>query len=212
MTTALYAGLSGILLLALSSRVVNARRTHSIGIGDGGNDELRSDVIADLAVNPTTGEVLVATDRGVSIMEPAAGPGVGGGGATLFTDFTDDEGLSNNDVFAVVWVNANDWAAGTNDGLDWIVGNTVHHFAVADGLGGRVNDLAAHAFVHNAVAREVVWAGTEGGLTRVEIGAPLVNLTTADGLPDDRVRAVAVDGDGNKWVATPLGAMVYAGR
>ena len=41
---------------------------------------------------------------------------------------------------------------------------------------------------------------------------PLVNLTTADGLPDDRVRAVAVDGDGNKWVATPLGAMVYAGR
>ncbi|HCS29258.1 MAG TPA: glutathione S-transferase [Spongiibacteraceae bacterium] len=40
MTTALYAGLSGILLLALSSRVVNARRTHSIGIGDGGNDEL----------------------------------------------------------------------------------------------------------------------------------------------------------------------------
>lgn len=40
MITALYAGLSGILLLALSSRVVNARRTHKIGFGDGGNEEL----------------------------------------------------------------------------------------------------------------------------------------------------------------------------
>lgn len=40
MTTAIYAGLCGILLLALSSRVVNARRTHKIGIGDGGNAEL----------------------------------------------------------------------------------------------------------------------------------------------------------------------------
>lgn len=40
MIVTLYAGLSGILLLALSSRVVNARRTHKIGIGDGGNEEL----------------------------------------------------------------------------------------------------------------------------------------------------------------------------
>lgn len=40
MITSLYAGLCGILLLALSSRVVNARRTHQIGLGDGGNPEL----------------------------------------------------------------------------------------------------------------------------------------------------------------------------
>ncbi len=40
MITTLYAGLSGILLLALSSRVVNARRTHKIDIGDGGNEDL----------------------------------------------------------------------------------------------------------------------------------------------------------------------------
>lgn len=41
MITSLYAALSGILLLALSSRVVNGRRTHKIGLGDGGNDELQ---------------------------------------------------------------------------------------------------------------------------------------------------------------------------
>lgn len=40
MITSLYAGLCGILLLALSSRVVNARRTHQIGLGDGGQPEL----------------------------------------------------------------------------------------------------------------------------------------------------------------------------
>lgn len=178
--------------------------------GDGGGDELRSDVINDLAVNPSTGEVLVATDRGVSMMEPATGPGVGGN--TRFTDFTNDEGLSSNDVFAVVWVNATDWAAGTNDGLDWIQGNTIHHFDTNDGLGGQVNDLAAHNFVHNSETREVVWAGTQGGLTRVELGRPLVNITTADGLLDNRIRAVAIDANGDKWLGTPLGATVYAGR
>ncbi|WP_372748485.1 MAPEG family protein [Litorivivens sp.] len=41
MITPLYAGLCGILLLALSSRVVNARRTHKVGFGDGGNAELQ---------------------------------------------------------------------------------------------------------------------------------------------------------------------------
>ena len=40
MITALYAGLSGVLLLALSSRVVNERRTHEVGIGDGGQPDL----------------------------------------------------------------------------------------------------------------------------------------------------------------------------
>ncbi|MFT5605101.1 MAG: putative membrane protein YecN with MAPEG domain [Paracoccaceae bacterium] len=40
MITTLYAGLSGVLLLALSSRVVNARRTHKIAFGDDGNEEL----------------------------------------------------------------------------------------------------------------------------------------------------------------------------
>lgn len=41
MITPLYVGLSGILLLALSSRVVNARRTHKVGFGDGGHPELQ---------------------------------------------------------------------------------------------------------------------------------------------------------------------------
>mgnify|MGYP003881716325 CR=1 FL=1 len=196
--------------LVLSDWTTNTHRRFCEG--DGNGDELRSDVITDLALNPVTGEVLVATDRGVSIMEPADGPGVGGGGDTDFTDFTDDDGLSSNEVFAVVWVNATDWAAGTNDGVDWVVGNVVHHFTPDDGLGGRVNDLAAHTFVHNAVGHEVVWAGTEGGLTRIELGQPLLNLTTNDGLVDNRVRAVTVDGNGDKWLATPLGASVYAGR
>lgn len=41
MITPLYAGLCGILLLALSSRVVNARRTHKVSLGDGGVPELQ---------------------------------------------------------------------------------------------------------------------------------------------------------------------------
>ena len=41
MITPLYAGLCGILLLALSSRVVNGRRVHKVGLGDGGNEELQ---------------------------------------------------------------------------------------------------------------------------------------------------------------------------
>ncbi len=41
MITPLYAGLCGILLLALSSRVVNGRRVHKVGLGDGGSEELQ---------------------------------------------------------------------------------------------------------------------------------------------------------------------------
>lgn len=40
MTTLFYAGLSVLLLLFLAWRVVQLRRAHQIGIGDGGNTEL----------------------------------------------------------------------------------------------------------------------------------------------------------------------------
>ena len=38
--TALYAGLAGLLLLFLSWRVTNFRRSESVGLGDGGNPKL----------------------------------------------------------------------------------------------------------------------------------------------------------------------------
>ncbi len=41
LVTATYAGICGIILLVLSSRVVNLRREHEIGFGDGGNRELQ---------------------------------------------------------------------------------------------------------------------------------------------------------------------------
>ncbi len=39
--TALYAGLLGILLIILSVWVINMRRVHKVGLGDGGNPELQ---------------------------------------------------------------------------------------------------------------------------------------------------------------------------
>ena len=54
--TPLYAGILGLVLLALSYRVSHFRLRFKVGIGDGGRPELVQAV--DLAIHPGTGEVV----------------------------------------------------------------------------------------------------------------------------------------------------------
>jgi hypothetical protein len=51
-----------------------------------------------------------------------------------------------------------------------------------------------------------LWVGTAHGLLRWDVAAGKYSvLTTKDGLPADKITAVAVDGQGGVWVATPKG-------
>lgn len=63
-----------------------------------------------------------------------------------------------------------------------------------------VNDLL--------VDGETVWAATNGGLARWDASsAEALTLTTADGLPSNKVTALGVDADGALWVGTDAGAV-----
>lgn len=59
-----------------------------------------------------------------------------------------------------------------------------------------------------------VWAGTPRGLVRWSLAnetpTPTL-LTTVDGLPDDKIRAISLDEKGGVWVSTPKGVGRYSG-
>lgn len=63
-----------------------------------------------------------------------------------------------------------------------------------------VNDLL--------VDGEIIWAATNGGLARWDVlSAEVLKLTTADGLPSNKVTALGVDADGALWMGTDAGAV-----
>jgi len=52
--------------------------------------------------------------------------------------------------------------------------------------------------------------GTTGGVLKVE-GSSWITYTTADGLVDNHVYAVAIDNQGNKWFGTDGGVSKFDG-
>ena len=66
----------------------------------------------------------------------------------------------------------------------------------------------------NAVAIEgnYIWAGTTGGVVKWNIDdSSYIKYTTADGLADNRVLAMAIDLAGNKWFCTSEGISRFDG-
>lgn len=69
------------------------------------------------------------------------------------------------------------------------------NYGVTDGLGrGHVSGLRIDG-------EGVVWAGTEGGLSRIKDGR-IITLTTKNGLPCDTIHWSIEDGDGAVWLYT----------
>ena len=59
-----------------------------------------------------------------------------------------------------------------------------------------------------AMEGSTLWVGTEGGVVRWDVTTgQYVKYTTADGLADNDVLAVAVDGAGSKWFGTGSGGV-----
>ena len=49
-----------------------------------------------------------------------------------------------------------------------------------------------------------IWIGTNGGLVKLDkiTGIPIYYNTSNSGMPDNWVRAIAIDGNGTKWIGT----------
>lgn len=116
-----------------------------------------------------------------------------------FENFTTDNGLPDNHVYAVLVDGDRVWA-GTDNGLAVYENHTWKTYTTKDGLAHRaVLSLALDKRTGD------VWAGTMGGLSRISAGRIESYTQLNSGLSNDVVYGVSVEGE-NVWVATAAGA------
>jgi ligand-binding sensor domain-containing protein len=116
-----------------------------------------------------------------------------------FENFTTENGLPDNHVYAVLVDGGRIWA-GTDNGLGVYEKGNWKTYTTKDGLAHRaVLSLALDKRTGD------MWAGTMGGLSRIS-GGRIVSYTQLNsGLSNDVVYGVSVEGE-NVWVATAAGA------
>jgi ligand-binding sensor domain-containing protein len=116
-----------------------------------------------------------------------------------FENFTTQNGLPDNHVYAVLVDGDRIWA-GTDNGLGLYENGNWKTYTTKDGLAHRaVLSLALDKRTGD------VWAGTMGGLSRIS-GGRIVSYTQLNsGLSNDVVYGVSVEGE-HVWVATAAGA------
>jgi ligand-binding sensor domain-containing protein len=77
----------------------------------------------------------------------------------------------------------------------------------------RVTALHFERRTTEAGTRDVLWAGTRGGLVRYDVAADLVTpFGTSEGLPDPDVRALLATPEGVRYIATPKGVARYSAQ
>lgn len=139
------------------------------------------------------GDVWVGTDFGISVYNGAS-----------WSSFTTVDGLANNQIKCIAENAAGNLWFGTNSGASRYDGVSFTNYGTAEGLPfGGVNEI-------DVLANGDVWMGT--GLSGVSIynGTSFSTINAAnDGLIDNRIRAIAVDGANSKWVGTSEGISVY---
>jgi len=116
-----------------------------------------------------------------------------------FENFTTENGLPDNHIFAVLVDGDRVWA-GTENGLALYENHQWKTYTTKDALAHRaVLSLALDKRTGD------VWAGTMGGLSRVSAGRIVSYTQLNSGLSNDVVYGVSVEGE-NVWVATAAGA------
>lgn len=136
------------------------------------------------------GEVWAGTDVGVSVFD-----------GTDYTTYTTADGLGDDQVNNIKQASNGDIWIGTINGATRYSSGTFTAFGSPDIPFGGVEYIA---FADNGD----VWLG--GGLGGIIIydGSSFSSITTADGLISNKIRSIAFDGDGNKWIGTAQGISV----
>lgn len=112
------------------------------------------------------------------------------------------EGWSSSTVYTVFEDSGRTLWVGTGSGLMRMRGDAITRFSRADGLAG--DSVRA---LHESRARDALWVGSMAGLDRLEDGRVTDTLTTAEGLPLNRVLAVLEDRHGALWIGTGGGGL-----
>jgi len=164
-------------------------------------------------------------EGGVSRYAPSAVAQTGG---RNFINLTPKDGLADNNVQAICQDADGIMWFGTENGLSRYDGKEFTNFTTQDGI------LSNNILVIHQGANDALWIGTEGGVSRYEKplrlsdearrlssygtsfrdskSSKFINFTTQDGLPHNRVEAIADDEDGNLWFGTENGISRYDGN
>jgi len=120
-----------------------------------------------------------------------------------FVNFTTQDGLPGNSVFAIADDEDGSLWFGTDNGVSQYDGKGFINFTIQDGLVyNNIRTIYRDANGH-------LWFGTHrGGVYRYD-SKTLVNFTTQDGLGNNRVAAIAEDDDGALWFGTDNGVSFY---
>ncbi len=181
---ALHQDAAGTLWIGTDSGIVRFRDQRFEGF------ELRADVAADLVHT-------LLVDREGSLWAGSYGSGLHRFKAGAVTTVSELEGLSHNGVWTVFEKAPGELLVGFGDGgVDRLKDGTATPFAEDAALSAAVNSLYVDR-------QGVLWAGTQAGLVRHQGDRSRI-YTSADGLPDDRVRVVLEDPlqPGTLWLGT----------
>jgi peptide/nickel transport system permease protein len=144
--------------------------------------------------------VSVWSDRPADLWFGTAGAGVLHVRSNRWTTYTTADGLPSDRVLSVSGSGSRATWVGTDQGASLYDGDSWTNYLDGEPV-----------YAIWAEGRTTFWFGTASGLTRLE-GDSWTTATTADGLPDDRVRALWGDGEGNLWVGTEGGVGRYDGE
>lgn len=134
-----------------------------------------------------------------------------GGGLTLlrhglFTDVTNQIGLSSGSVMALYQDENDDlWIGTDGGGLSRLHSGRVKTYNQKDGLADNV------VFSICGDRKNGIWIGTHSGLSHL-VGGHFYTLTKKDGLPSEFVRSVFVDRAGSLWVGTNRDGLAHIDR
>ena len=143
----------------------------------------------------SNGDVWVGSNFGVSVYA-----------GTSWTTYTENDGLGENKINSISeGANGEVWF-GTNDGISIFDGTNWTNWGTTEGLPfGGVKHVT---FAANGDA----WLSSGlGGAIKYD-GNSFSIITEADGLLDDKVRAIAIDAQNRKWIATAKGVSVFGGN
>jgi diguanylate cyclase (GGDEF)-like protein len=105
------------------------------------------------------------------------------------------------DEFGNLWIAT---ARGGLELLDPDAGTFTHHRHNPDNLDSILSDTVNAIFIDKA--RGVVWAGTAGGLSGLDLASGnWRNYTSRSGLPSDTITAIEPDGSSSLWISTTNG-------
>lgn len=137
----------------------------------------------------SNGIVWAGTDFGVCEYDGAS-----------WTTYTTADGLGNNQIKCIEEDNNGDVWFGTNNGASHFDGSTWTNFGTAEGLPfGGVTALMIQP-------NDDVWMGSGLGGIMIYDGSVFTALTSAaNGLVDDRIRAMVTDAQDQRWIGTSEG-------